>query len=199
MGISTGLHFVAMSRNYRELPEVCSLARDLGASGVSVLRFVPQGRGRLLMEGELDRLQSLELKRTIQRLRAEGHTIRTGSPLNHLWLNDPPECMSAIDRLIVAADGRVYPCDAFKHITAESVAGTAEFSVLGSDCALGDAWERSPYLAAVRAMVERDRERPCVDCESLRLCGSGCLAQKMIVDGRLHAGMDPGCLKRQSA
>lgn len=196
LGIITGIHFVAMSRNYQELPAVCALARELGADNVSVLRFVPQGRGRLLLEGELDRLQSLELQRTIRQLKAEGHTIRTGSPLNHLWLNDPPECMSAIDRLIVAADGRVYPCDAFKQVSAESVAGSAEHSVLGPDCSLSEAWEQSPYLATVRSAVEQERVTPCRECGSLEVCGSGCLAQKMIVDGRLHAGMDPGCLRR---
>lgn len=193
--LRAGIHFVAMSRNYRELPGVCALGNQVGASDVSVLRFVPQGRGRWLGDGSLSALQSLELKRTVEQLRADGHAIRTGSPLNHLWLNDPPQCMSAVDRLIVAADGRVYPCDAFKQLSAESVVGTADYSVLGEVCSLEDAWEHSPYLATVRSAVQQEREQPCAGCASLVMCGSGCLAQKVVLDGRLHAGPDPGCLR----
>lgn len=195
IGLAAGFHFVAMARNYAELAGVCAIANRVGAHDVSVLRFVPQGRGRLLLGGSLDSLQSLELKRCIEHLRSEGHVIRTGSPLNYLGLNNPPECLSAVDRLIVAADGRVYPCDAFKQVSAESIVGTADFSVLGPACSLADAWERSPYLIAVREAVCRSREHPCADCTSLEVCGSGCLAQKAVIDGRLHAGPDPGCIR----
>lgn len=193
--LESGVHFVALRRNYRELEAVAALAEDVGAQTVSVLRFVPQGRGSLLQGDVLDRLQSLELKRTIERLKSRHCHIRTGSPMNVWWLNEDPECLSGTDRLIVGADLRIHPCDAFKQLAAEDMVGSGEYSDL-SRYTLEQCWRRSPYLLAVRDSIAQDREEPCASCNALARCGSGCLAQKVLVDGGMHAGPDPACLMR---
>jgi MoaA/NifB/PqqE/SkfB family radical SAM enzyme len=88
-GLKPELHFVPMSANYRELTDVVVLAKKIGASRVSVLRLVPQGRAMLIRNRVLNRVQNFELRRIIQDLRNEyGHNfIRTGSPYNFLFLN----------------------------------------------------------------------------------------------------------------
>ena len=54
VGLTTELHFVPMANNYRELSDVAQLARQLGASRVSVLRLVPQGRAVLIRDRVLE-------------------------------------------------------------------------------------------------------------------------------------------------
>jgi len=194
-GLVTELHFVPMSGNYRELTDVGLLARRLGASRVSVLRLVPQGRAALIRNRALNRVQNLELRRQIQSLRKEqGYDfVRTGSPYNFLMLNDKPGCWAAIDRLIISPDLGLYPCDAFKKIGASELVGTEKWSSLAQS-SLPDCWAKSPYLEAVRTYLTTDFAEPCDSCKLLERCLSGCLAQKAVAYGSLEKKPDPDCL-----
>jgi len=193
VGLTTEIHFVPMSTNYRELPEIAGLARQLGVSRVSVLRFVPQGRAALIGGRALTRVQNIELRRQIIALRESGHDIRTGSPYNFLMLNESPACCAAIDRLIITPDLRLYPCDAFKRITAKEIVDTDDWSSL-QQARLPDCWQHSPYLEAVRTYLTTDFSDPCDSCRLLEQCLSGCLAQKAIAFGSLEKHPDPNCL-----
>jgi len=195
VGLTTELHFVPMSSNYRELSEVAQLARRLGASRVSVLRLVSQGRAALIRDRSLNRIQNLELRRQILALRNEhgDNFIRTGSPYNFLMLNNNPVCSAAIDRLIIGPDLRLYPCDAFKRVSALELVKTEDWSCL-SERSLPECWERSPYLEAVRAYLTTDFDNPCNTCGLLERCLSGCLAQKVIANNSLEKKPDPVCL-----
>jgi MoaA/NifB/PqqE/SkfB family radical SAM enzyme len=144
-GLEAELHFVPLANNYQELERLVSYARAAGISRISVLRFVPQGRGTLIQNHALNRMQNIELRRSIIRLRSQGNDIRTGSPYNFLMLNDQPKCSSAIDRLIIGPDLRIYPCDAFKQVSAEELVGTLHLSTLRGN-SLVDCWENSPFL-----------------------------------------------------
>ncbi len=187
------IHFVALSSNYKLLRGIAELGKSIGVSKVSVLRFVPQGRGTLLQSGVLDRMQNLELRRIINDLRNEGYDIRTGSPLNFLMVNNEPECLSAINRLIVDPDLRIFPCDAFKNIRAEEIVGTLKMSSL-DESSLRECWQRSPYFEAIRNYLTTEFEEPCKSCKNLKKCLSGCLAQKVISNGTLKKDQDPSCL-----
>lgn len=195
VGVTTELHFVPMSGNYRELGGIAQIAHELGASRVSVLRLVPQGRAALVRDRVLNRVQNLELRRQIQVLRKEhGHDfVRTGSPYNFLMLNDTPACCAAIDRLIIGPDLRLYPCDAFKRIGAAELVKTEDWSCLAS-ASLPECWKKSPYLEAVRTYLTTDFEDPCDSCSLLDRCVSGCLAQKVIAYSMLDKRPDPDCL-----
>ncbi len=193
IGLIIEFHFVPMSSNYHELSDVASLASQLGASRISVLRLVPQGRAALLQGRILNRVQNLELRRQIQNLRKSGFDIRTGSPYNFLMLNDKPGCWAAIDRLIIGPDLQLYPCDAFKRINAVELVGTANWSSLSSSN-LSDCWEKSPYLEAVRDYLTTDFSEPCNSCRLVEKCVSGCLAQKTIVCNAIKKQPDPDCL-----
>jgi radical SAM protein with 4Fe4S-binding SPASM domain len=195
VGLITELHFVPMNNNYRELIGVIQLASQLGASRVSVLRLVPQGRAALISDHVLSRIENLELRRQIQALRKEhgDDFIRTGSPYNFLLLNDRPTCYAALDRLTIGPDLRIYPCDAFKRIGASELVKTEEWSCLAG-YSLPECWQKSPYLEAVRTYLTTDFKAPCDSCILLKKCLSGCLAQKVITYGSLEKKPDPACL-----
>lgn len=190
------LHFVPLDWNFAQLSEVAEAANKWGVSRVSVLRFVPQGRGSLISAHVLNRMQNIQLKKTIEELRSQGYCTRTGSPYNFLMLNEQPRCASGIDRLIVGPDLRIYPCDAFKQIRAEELAGTVQFSILENH-SLSDCWCNSPYLNAVRRHLSTPFEEPCYSCNARSKCLSGCLAQKVIEYGQLVKKPDPMCLMRR--
>jgi radical SAM protein with 4Fe4S-binding SPASM domain len=191
--LETEVHFVPMSNNYRELKDIALLARDHGASTVSVLRLVPQGRAVLLSGRVLNKVQNLELRRQIRALRAGGQTIRTGSPYNFLMLSNHPKCSAAVDRLIVGPDLRIYPCDAFKKVRAEELTGTLDWSSLQTQSLRG-CWDKSPFLEAIRTYLTTPFAEPCESCGILGKCLSGCLAQKVIANGNLEKRPDPDCL-----
>ena len=193
IGLKTELHFVPMATNYRELRDVAEIARRCGASVISVLRLVPQGRAALLSGRALNRVQNLELRRMIEEIRRSGLTVRVGSPYNFLMLNDNPGCWAAIDRVIVGPDLHIYPCDAFKRINAKDLVGTDRWSCLRQS-GLAECWTKSPYLEAIREYLMTDFEDPCRSCTLLEKCLSGCLAQKAIAAGTLKKSHDPDCL-----
>ena len=198
LGLKVEVHFVPMSINYRELPDIAAMGRECGASTVSVLRLVPQGRGALLQGQVLNRVQNLELRRIILRLRKDGFKVRAGSPYNFLMISEKPGCWAAVDRVIIGPDMKVYPCDAFKRIDSEELVGTDGWSNLGK-ASLDECWKRSPYLEAIRRFLTTDFEAPCASCGFLNRCLSGCLAQKAIIEGCLKKRSDPACLGPSAA
>lgn len=190
----TEIHFVPFAESFQELGDLCELSKRNGVSQISVLRFVPQGRGQLIQQHNLSPLHNLQLKRIIERLRETGFAIRTGSPYNVLLLNNQPQCCSGIDRLIIGPELDIYPCDAFKQVRAEEIVGTADHSRLDR-FSLSDCWQRSPFLHAVRAYLTTDFAPPCESCGVLTQCLSGCLAQKVIMHGDFAKRPDPACLR----
>ena len=192
-GMETEIHFVPIAENFQQLSEIANLARKRGVERVSVLRFVPQGRGLLIRSHALNRLQNLQLKKSIEDLRGNGHNIRTGSPYNFLMLNNQPECCSGIDRLIVGPELHVYPCDAFKQVEAEELVGTQEYSRLDR-WSLSECWQKSKFISKVRTHLTTPFVQPCETCNSLPTCLSGCLAQKVIAYSNFDKRPDPACL-----
>lgn len=193
-GLDVEFHFVPLSTNYKELGDVIRLARNKGVEQVSILRFVPQGRGENHPGLALNHRQNLELKKIVERNRSEAK-IRAGSPYNFLMINDSPSCSAGIDRLSILPDSTIYPCDAFKQVKAERIVGTDEFSRLDR-WSVRECWEKSPYLRTIREYLKSPFEQPCCACEYLGMCLSGCLAQKYIANGSLKKVPDPMCLRR---
>lgn len=194
-GIEPEIHFVAMQNNYQHLSQIAELAKSNGVNRISVLRFVPQGRGALLNKrGLLTKKQNKELQENIIRLRDNGFDIRTGSPWNVLLLNKEPKCMAAQDRMIISPNLRIYPCDAFKQIDFEVIEPNDKYSIIDKK-PLKECWDKSAYFNIVRQRVEAIPDKPCRDCSLYTKCRSGCLAQKYIVHGNLKKNPDPMCLR----
>jgi pyrroloquinoline quinone biosynthesis protein E len=193
IGLETEFHFVPFSHNYQALTGIVKQAHRLGVERVSILRLVPQGRGVSEKGGQLNHSQNRELLKTIKELRGDGHDIRLGSPYNFLMLRDRPQCCSAIDRLTIGPELRIFPCDAFKHISPEDIGVNPEFSKL-SNSSLLECWEKSEYLGVVREYLTTDFANTCQACRKLDSCVSGCMAQKYYEYGDLRKGPDPMCL-----
>lgn len=192
IGLGIEFHFVPLQANFKQLPAVLKLASDVGADCVSLLRLVPQGRGGRNDGLALTNDQNVVLQEMVLAARAPPN-LRAGSPYNFLLINGSPRCNAGRDRLTVTPDLRLYPCDAFKQIRAEDVAGTIELSTLGGR-SLEECWRGSPYLARVREYLSTPFEAPCKDCHLLDKCLSGCMAQKYIACGRLRKCPDPMCV-----
>ena len=196
LGIIVEIHFVALASNYKKLENIVELARTNGVKRVSVLRFVPQGRGLLISDKDtLGKAQNLELKKIITELRSKDFDIRTGSPFNVLFLNEEPKCMAAQDRLIIAPDLNVYPCDAFKQISSETISTGDEYSRLDRH-SVAECWQHSKYFELVRNAIFATPTEPCKSCKSYQMCLSGCLAQKYLYYSSLCKNPDPACLMR---
>lgn len=193
LGIDAEIHFVALKRNFTKLRDVVYLANILGIKKISVLRFVPQGRGQLIQNEILNKNEFLVLQNTITQLRKSKMNIRTGSPLNFLFLNDEPKCNSGLDRLLIDAELNICPCDAFKQIKANEIVVNPVYSNL-RDHTLKDCWNGSNYLAAIRSYLATDFGDTCSHCSDLNRCHSGCLAQKVIYSGELTKTPDPSCI-----
>lgn len=196
IGLDTEFHFVPLSHNYRSLYRIAEMARHLGVKRISVLRLVPQGRGTKQKDRQLSHSENLELRKIIKVLRSAGHDIRLGSPYNFLMLREKPQCHSGIDRITIGPDLRIFPCDAFKHISPENIGVRPEYSNL-SKYTLQECWEKSPYLIAVRKYLTTDFAIECKTCQNLETCHSGCLAQKFYSYGELRKCPDPMCLFRK--
>src|SRR5208337_4046518 len=138
-----------LSDNYKSLYGIAGLARRMGVKRISVLRLVPQGRGHQEKDKQLNHLSNLELRKIIKEIRAAGQDVRLGSPYNFLMLRDKPQCRSGIDRLTIGPDLRIFPCDAFKHISPEKIGVDPVYSSL-SKHSLAECWAKSQYLMAVR-------------------------------------------------
>lgn len=195
VGIETEVHFVAVSQTFKELYQVAVLCKKIGVKKISVLRFVPQGRGILYRQGILNRSQNKELIKIIGNLRIDGFDIRTGSPFNVLLLNEKPGCYAAVDRMIITPDLRVYPCDAFKNILAEDIVGSSDYSILNKNT-VKECWINSPYLNKIREELAQSAGEICNKCQAYNLCKSGCMAQKYIYYNKLNGVPDPACLMK---
>jgi radical SAM protein with 4Fe4S-binding SPASM domain len=178
--VAAEIHFVAMRRNFRDLPNLVDSAAHWGVGRVSVLRFVPHGRGSVIAEREdLTSDEMRELRELILTTRAAfpHMTVRAGSPYNILGVGHAP-CDAAQDVLSINHRGEIFPCDAFKNVQYYD----AKFgSVLHRP--LKEVWEHSAFLNRVREELAAGPMDSCGSCSEFSGCRSGCLAQKVIRDG----------------
>lgn len=194
-GIPTEIHFVPFPFNYIELPNIVNLIENLGIDKISILRFIPQGRGLNRKEELLlNNKQNLDLKKILNDLMKEKTKIRLGSPFNFLCLHEACECKSGIDRLTISPSLEISPCDGFKKITPNMLNLSDRFSSL-VDNSLRDCWNDSIYLKRIREYVEKPLNFICDKCVDNFFCRSGCLAQKYHKYKCLIDKPDPMCLK----
>lgn len=193
--LPTELHFVPMKHNYRELPSLANFAKGIGLKQISILRFVPQGRGLKQDDLALSKEETHELKSLINETR-EIIDLRIGSPYSILFCSQNPKCMAGVDRLTISPDLSITPCDAFKRVNSSDIVRTDLYSSV-DNWTLEECWEKSPYLEAVRNYIEAPLEPPCSTCNNANACFSGCTAQKYLAYRQLRKSPDPLCLRRK--
>jgi MoaA/NifB/PqqE/SkfB family radical SAM enzyme len=111
--IETDVHFIPLKSNYRELPDIIELLNIAEINNLSILNFVPQGRGEI--NRETLELNDEEMKEFIEIFNKhekdfKGH-IRIGIPLIK---EDKHLCTAGLSKLVIKYDGTVLPCPAFK-------------------------------------------------------------------------------------
>ena len=118
--LNVDVHFIPMKPNYRQFPDIMECLEIAGVKNISILNFVPQGRGRVNKEELILNNEELMEFATILNT-AKKHfsgNVRIGIPLNgriaHL-------CTAGTEKLDIRYDGVVLPCPAFKEISAETM------------------------------------------------------------------------------
>jgi radical SAM protein with 4Fe4S-binding SPASM domain len=150
VGIRTEIHFVATSESVQWIDQVIETAAATGASGIRIIRFVPQGRGKdvrqlNLRSGDLADLRT-RLQLAVGRYRG---AIKWGAAFG-VSLGESKPCTAALDELVVAANGDVFACSGFSGDRGLRLGSVLEQSLLAiwtGDAA--DAVRKSVRLAGV--------------------------------------------------
>ena len=135
---------------------------------VSLLRFVPHGKGTTdmdLSKEELLAIKSLYLKSN------DKDKIRLGTPWNILGIENTP-CIIADEIMIIGFDGIAYPCDSIKYFTKLGVSGNIKENSLME-------MYNSEYFTNIRKL---NTDNSCFACEQYSICKSGCIGQKIIAN-----------------
>lgn len=180
-GIPTEFQFVPMKPNWSDLPSLVKLAKTLGASMVNVLRFVPQGRGRvnagsLLMSSS----EYLHFQEMLGKLLSDGDSsmIRIGAPFNPFRGVTQAHCTAGVSRLYVAPSGEIFPCEAFKCALAFKITSNLHMGI-------DDAWAESTILKDLRRQVaSKPGDRNWLGCpaQAFWATGSICPDDDPLVD-----------------
>ena len=199
-GFDVELHFVPVRSNFKEVMLLLKMADGLGVKKVSLLRFVPHGRGADFCEA-LTPQEHEELRQILVQAWCGGFgndKPRLGAPFNFLLLCRPGDaqiCAPGIGKATVGPDLRVFPCDAFKHIAPWQIG-------LPEEPHPSLAWKdlrwclNSPYFSEVRRMALGTPTGACKSCDTFSSCGGGCLAQKILARSKA-SDRDPACNKPQ--
>lgn len=120
VGIETDVHFIPMKPNYKEIGDILELLEIAKIKNISILNFVPQGRGLknvdtlMLSDSELREFMML-----LEEYRSNfSGNIRIGIPLlgenTHM-------CNAGLEKLDIKFDGTILPCPAFKELDSETM------------------------------------------------------------------------------
>ena len=201
--VESEIHFVPLKRNFNHLAKLMEFANDAGVDRISILRFVPHGRGLILKRSRemLTQNETMELRDLIVNCKQQSKpSLRLGSPYNVMILENEVDCIAARRTLCIGPNGNVYPCDAFKNIEPEDIGLRDPYNNIALH-SLIECWEKSKYLNAIRRYLSTPFGEPCACCQHLEKCKSGCLAQKVleqesIENGDIAKRPDPLCLGR---
>lgn len=186
LNISTEIHFVPTLQNYYELPEIISLSKKLGIKKVSVLRFVPQGRGKKNSELlKLSKEHLMQLKNMFDSiLKNTEDYVRIGSPFNPFLLSKNYKCTAGKSRSTIRWDGQVFPCEAYKFLADDFQDNNLR------KASLKDIWNKSAIFTLTRDAYKKSGPE-CRSCSYWGKCWGGCPAQKLIL-GSFNV-LDPYC------
>ncbi len=177
--------FTIMQRNFRTLPSMVKLARELRVHGLILERFIPWGRGKEIMTEVLLKEQWREFRQILSSLVSLAETdipaIYQAFQIN--FQNEEPTllgapCVLGTEGFCLMPDGQIYPCRRFPvpigHLRHES---------------LNQIWHKSPLLRDLRR--KENLQGKCRICP-LKEC-RGCRSLALALTGDYFAE-DPHCL-----
>ena len=118
VGLDIDVHFVPMKPNYREIVDILEMLEITQVKNISILNFLPQGRGRQNKNQlQLSKEEFNEFFEILNKCRNNySGKIRIGIPLQG---DNTHKCNAGIEKLDIKFDGTVLPCPAFKELTEE--------------------------------------------------------------------------------
>ena len=135
---------------------------------ISLLRFVPHGKGTNDMD--LSKEELLSIKDLYLNSNNKSR-IRLGSPWNILGIENSP-CIIADEIMIIGFDGIAYPCDSIKYFTELGISGNIKENSLSE-------MYNSEYFTNIRNL---NVSNSCSTCNQYSICKSGCIGQKIIAN-----------------
>ena len=168
-----GFHYTVSKDSYSKFKDVIINAINTFKirkyfDKVSLLRFVPHGKGTTYMD--LSKEQLTDIKNFYLNF-ADKNRIRLGSPWNILGIENSP-CIIADEIMIIGFDGIAYPCDSIKYFTELGISGNI------NENSLMDMYN-SEYFSNIRNF---NIDNFCSSCEQYSICKSGCIGQKIIAN-----------------
>lgn len=190
--IPVEIHFVPVRLNYKLLPEMVNFSKKAGIIRVSILRFVPQGRGKVynnLLSLSKDELISLKYI-LADIAKSESPRVRIGAPFAILGVSQAA-CTAGKNRATIRADGFVFPCEALKQMSFTS----NNLNVQN----LKEIWENSQLFRDARNFTSAARNGACAKCNKFEQCGGGCPAQALNQRYASSNFSDPYCFEKEVA
>ena len=135
---------------------------------VSLLRFVPHGKGTTDMDLSKEQLLAI---RNFYLNSNDKDKIRLGTPWNILGIENTP-CIIADEIMIIGFDGIAYPCDSIKYFTKLGISGNIKEKSLIE-------MYNSEYFSNIRKF---NTNNSCLSCRQYSICKSGCIGQKIIAN-----------------
>lgn len=203
------VHMVPMLPNWMDAPGMFGLCVRLGVKQMSMLRFVPQTRGRVNLRLLALNAHEFEMmQRMVYQLSKGAFTaftrLRLGCPIDfrHTIDVDIKEkvhpCHAGKDLILVRPNGDVHPCAAWKTLPDTDNVRSAS---------LEEIWNTSHIFRVLRQYHEyrwKEVGGLCSQCKYQATCKSGCLAQRLhdmsihlggtpTIDGIYRANPDPLC------
>lgn len=168
-----GFHYTVSKDSFNGLENVVTENIDIFKSKsyfdkVSLLRFVPHGKGTVNMD--LSKEELLAIKNLYLNSN-DKDKIRLGTPWNILGIENTP-CIIADEIMIIGFDGTAYPCDSIKYFTKLGISGNVK------ENSLMEMYD-SEYFSNIRKF---NTDNSCFYCEQYNICKSGCMGQKMIAN-----------------
>lgn len=120
VGLETDVHFIPMKPNYKQIADILEMLEIAKVNNISILNFVPQGRG---LENRADlELSDDELLEFMTLLSDSSYlysgNIRIGIPLMQDFTH---RCNAGLEKLDIKFDGTILPCPAFKELDVETM------------------------------------------------------------------------------
>jgi radical SAM protein with 4Fe4S-binding SPASM domain len=165
------------------------LAEELGIHQMSILRFVPQGRGAENREAlEITGKNLLELENILERIHVNSSIrIRFGAPFNCFNIDNQTKCTAGIDKAILRPDGFLFPCVSLKRVIPDS----SETDIRKMN--FGEIWNNSRIFNLIRSFHESVKKSNCRNCSCFPTCGGGCITQRMMDSDDISNSRDPYC------
>lgn len=111
----TDAHFIPTKINYNDFVNIVEMLDMINFNNISILNFVPQGRGRNNRELlELNEEEFIEFTHIYKDIIDKNKIdVRVGIPLS---VDDSHACTAGYKKLVVKYDGSILPCPAFKEL-----------------------------------------------------------------------------------